>query len=621
MTISTENTRNDYLGNGATANFPYTFKVFASSDLRVYLDGVLQTIATHYTVSGVGADAGGNVTFLTAPADQAAVAIVADIAFTQTTDLVNETRFFQSRIEDRFDRLCRQIQTVSEVNSRTVRLPYDEAGSEALTVLPSASDRAGKTLGFDAITKQPVMYSTSSTAVSTAMEPVVQAATIGLASDAFAFSATGGTTARSMRDRAADVISVKEFGAVGDGVADDTSAIQSAFDTSICVFIPEGVYKTSAPLLLRNNCHITGAGWRNTIIYNPTTTGMKRKEVGDARDFYLADFQIAANNDSVNNLIGLDFMRVNYSTVINVCARFYRTGVRLARVEGGIGNCYFNTFYSLKTLSNQTGLLLEDDGTGVVCNKNTFFDTFYEDVGVWTGSNGIDLSGYGNSFFGIYSGHSGGNSCLKLRAISGNNHIHSFYGESSATYLIDNSADTSLRKNFVYGTHIDSGTMVKLARTADTDLFINDRDGQRGCHLLDSLAASDTGYRFVQNVAVAGTEPYVDLASSAGGGKRFRMLSGGGGIGGAGYFILHEYASGRNPVGIKHDTEQYAILADADGVAIKKLKTDVIATASLPVAGATMDGRIVIEDAGAGNRNLIVYAGGQRFRIDGGANV
>jgi hypothetical protein len=47
----------------------------------------------------------------------------------------------------------------------------------------------------------------------------------------------------------------------------------------------------------------------------------------------------------------------------------------------------------------------------------------------------------------------------------------------------------------------------------------------------------------------------------------------------------------------------------------------VVATANLPAAAATMDGRILIEDAGAGNRNLIVYAGGQRFRIDGGANV
>lgn len=48
-------------------------------------------------------------------------------------------------------------------------------------------------------------------------------------------------------------------------------------------------------------------------------------------------------------------------------------------------------------------------------------------------------------------------------------------------------------------------------------------------------------------------------------------------------------------------------------------KAEVIATASLPAAGAVQDGRIVIEDVAAGDRNLIIYAGGQRFRIDGGA--
>lgn len=48
--------------------------------------------------------------------------------------------------------------------------------------------------------------------------------------------------------------------------------------------------------------------------------------------------------------------------------------------------------------------------------------------------------------------------------------------------------------------------------------------------------------------------------------------------------------------------------------------TQVIATASLPAAAASMDGALVIEDAGSGDRNLIVYAGGQRFRIDGGTN-
>lgn len=46
----------------------------------------------------------------------------------------------------------------------------------------------------------------------------------------------------------------------------------------------------------------------------------------------------------------------------------------------------------------------------------------------------------------------------------------------------------------------------------------------------------------------------------------------------------------------------------------------VIATASLPAAAAALNGTIIIEDAGAGDRNIIIYAGGQRFRLDGGAN-
>jgi hypothetical protein len=45
----------------------------------------------------------------------------------------------------------------------------------------------------------------------------------------------------------------------------------------------------------------------------------------------------------------------------------------------------------------------------------------------------------------------------------------------------------------------------------------------------------------------------------------------------------------------------------------------VVLTANLPAAGAAQDGIALIEDAGAGDRNLIIYGGGERFRIDGGA--
>lgn len=48
-----------------------------------------------------------------------------------------------------------------------------------------------------------------------------------------------------MSDRIKDVRNVKEFGAIGDGNADDTAAIDAAAETGKVVYFPPGTYRVT----------------------------------------------------------------------------------------------------------------------------------------------------------------------------------------------------------------------------------------------------------------------------------------------------------------------------------------------------------------------------------------
>jgi hypothetical protein len=67
------------------------------------------------------------------------------------------------------------------------------------------------------------------------------------------------------------------------------------------------------------------------------------------------------------------------------------------------------------------------------------------------------------------------------------------------------------------------------------------------------------------------------------------------------------------------NTADYVYGGSALNSSGRRRRIPIIATASLPAAAASEDGSIIIEDNGAGDRNIIIYAGGERFRIDGGA--
>lgn len=69
------------------------------------------------------------------------------------------------------------------------------------------------------------------------------------------------TSVNSLDDSLSGPVSATAFGAVGDGVTDDTSAIQAALDAGKRVYLPDGRFKiTSGLVLSKNNQEIAGVG-------------------------------------------------------------------------------------------------------------------------------------------------------------------------------------------------------------------------------------------------------------------------------------------------------------------------------------------------------------------------
>lgn len=103
MAVTSEISAVEYSGNGATTVFPTTFRFNRPEHLTVRVDGQLRTLGLHYTVTGAGLDAGGNVTFLIAPALAAVVTIERTVPVTQEVSFTTQGTFDPRVHERAFD--------------------------------------------------------------------------------------------------------------------------------------------------------------------------------------------------------------------------------------------------------------------------------------------------------------------------------------------------------------------------------------------------------------------------------------------------------------------------------------------------------------------------------------
>ncbi len=148
MTLTNPSNRADFVGHGATATYPFTFRVDDTDTLTVIQTDTAGTPTyPAYTVTGIGNDAGGSIT-LTAGnlTNLYKLAIIRTVPLTQETDIKNQGVFFSSVHESQFDQFVKIDQQQQEQVDRAIKFPV---GTPPLVNSELPAPVASRMIGFD----------------------------------------------------------------------------------------------------------------------------------------------------------------------------------------------------------------------------------------------------------------------------------------------------------------------------------------------------------------------------------------------------------------------------------------------------------------------------------------
>jgi hypothetical protein len=155
MAVNDNVSRNQYTATSLQTVFPYTFEIFDDDDVvvlqKVKATGVTNTLSktTHYTVSSVGNDNGGNITLVTGAATGDILTIYRDMALERLVDYQNSGDFKAGTVNDDFDRLWIALQQQNANAGLAIRAPTDDTVLNSTnTTLSNVATRGGKLLGF-----------------------------------------------------------------------------------------------------------------------------------------------------------------------------------------------------------------------------------------------------------------------------------------------------------------------------------------------------------------------------------------------------------------------------------------------------------------------------------------
>lgn len=271
----------------------WTFERKEDVEVLVEVDGAyaLQEQDEAYVVTpGDWRADGANIVFQTGhvPAEDAGVILRRNTAARQDEAFGDTQRFRPEHNERAFDRLTRMLQETKAAVARAVRWPFGETGED----IPPLSMRKGKLLGFDPVTGMFALTAPETVSITYAPVPTLIAAAALSFSLATAFVQTSGyysvgdggdalymrvvgepAHGGKFQDASgtwwalAEITpNLKQFGAFGNGLTDDSAAFDRAASYRGKIIVPEKEFRASwsdfnAPddmATIRSGCEFIG---------------------------------------------------------------------------------------------------------------------------------------------------------------------------------------------------------------------------------------------------------------------------------------------------------------------------------------------------------------------------
>jgi len=299
--------------NSGVGPYAFAFEVLTQTDIAVYRGSTLLTLTTDYTVT-INANGTGSVTLVAAGTGN--ITIVGARAIQRSSDYTTGGDLFASTLNTDLDSQTIFSQQLAEDVDLSIKVPVYAPSATGLTVNPEANkvlgwDSTGANLinidagtlatiatyatayadvfvsngstvaytltrnpgsiynldiSTDGVTQEPIRdYTLSGSVVTfTSAMPINSRIVIkykeglpnesGDSQDIRYVPAGSGAVTTTVQTKLRETVSVKDFGAVGDGVTDDTVAIQAALNSSaLSVTVPNGTYKITATLTIGSN--------------------------------------------------------------------------------------------------------------------------------------------------------------------------------------------------------------------------------------------------------------------------------------------------------------------------------------------------------------------------------